>query len=1090
MSASSVGQIELDLTVNKSNFESQMQGIQNLAKKAGLALAAAFSVKKLVDFGAQCVRLGSDLAEVQNVVDVTFPRMSRQIDDFAKKAATSFGLSETVAKRMSGTYGAMAKAFGFGEKQAYDMATSLTGLAGDVASFYNIDHDAAYTKLKSVFTGETESLKDLGVVMTQTALDQYALANGFGKTTKAMSEAEKVALRYKFVQDQLSLAAGDFSRTSDGWANQVRILKLQFESLQATIGQGLITALTPVIKVINTIIGKLMSLANAFKAFVALVGGGKGKGAAVAAKGMDALAGSAGKAGGAMEGAGEAAKGAGGSAKKAAKEIKNATTGIDELNIIQTPDEPGGGGGGGGAGGGGGDYAADDFDMGELQEQEAEVDSRLQKIADKFNELKDLFSKGFWDAFGDTAVFDSIQKSIDGIEKSLKEIFTDPQVLAAADRYAKSVAYNLGRISGSTASIGVSIGDNLLGGLDRYLDQNKERIKEHLVTMFDLKTRIMDISGNLAEALATVFESLRSDAAKNLTSHIIGIFTEAYMGAGEVVGKLSVDLYDMITAPFINNADRFRTSIEGTFKAIEPAFGTLEKFVSETFAKIGKTYDEHVAPMIKAFRDGFDKIVEKLLNLYDTYIVPLLEQISERFSEFKESALDPLIDKFLEFAGKVADAVTALWNNVLLPFILWFLDQAVPVISNFASVAINAFFSFFTGVSQVVQGILTALGWLMDFLIGVFTGDWSKAWEGIKTILSGLWDAMKALVDLAINAIKSAIDLTLAAIKGLWELIWNGIKAFASNVWNQIKSNAESIFNAIKDKLSDIWDSVRKTIEEKWNAIKEWFIGIWNKIKDVFKPGEMVAVGKNIMSKLWDGLKEVWNQILGWLNGIADAIKNIWDGVVNSAKSAFESARDEARESDREERSGGGGGGPGGRRSGGGGGHVVGRGATKAYASGGLPSSGQMFVANENGVPEMVGSWGGRAAVANNMQITEGIARAVHAGMRAAIAPLVSQVSSAATNAAPPLASIGRPEASSPAVDEETLQRMVTQAVMLSDTVRSGTGSTSGTDMVIELLRKIIELIESMDLTVNIDLREVKKRLADLDRRSGYSFSG
>ena len=190
MSATSVGQIGLDLVVNKNQFESQMAGITGMAKKAGAALAAAFGVKKLVDFGKQCLELGSNLAEVQNVVDVTFPKMTAQVDEFAKNAAKSFGLSETMAKQYTGTFGAMAKAFGFTEKQAYDMGSTLTGLAGDVASFYNISQDEAYTKLKSVFTGETESLKDLGVVMTQTALDSYAMANGFGKTTSAMSEAE------------------------------------------------------------------------------------------------------------------------------------------------------------------------------------------------------------------------------------------------------------------------------------------------------------------------------------------------------------------------------------------------------------------------------------------------------------------------------------------------------------------------------------------------------------------------------------------------------------------------------------------------------------------------------------------------------------------------------------------------------------------------------------------------------------------------------------------------------------------------------------------------------------------------------------
>ena len=157
--AESVGQIGLDLVVNQNNFNRQMAGIQGLAKKAGAALAAAFAIKKIIDFGKSAIELGSDLTEVQNVVDVTFPKMSKQIDAFAKNAALSFGLSETMAKKFTGTFGAMAKAFGFSEGAAYDMSTTLTGLAGDVASFYNLSKDEAYTKLKSVFTGETESLE-------------------------------------------------------------------------------------------------------------------------------------------------------------------------------------------------------------------------------------------------------------------------------------------------------------------------------------------------------------------------------------------------------------------------------------------------------------------------------------------------------------------------------------------------------------------------------------------------------------------------------------------------------------------------------------------------------------------------------------------------------------------------------------------------------------------------------------------------------------------------------------------------------------------------------------------------------------------
>lgn len=218
------------------------------------------------------------------------------------------------------------------------MGSTLTGLAGDVASFYNLDQNEAYTKIKSVFTGETESLKDLGVVMTQTALDSYALANGFGKTTSKMSEAEKVALRYSFVQNQLSAATGDFARTSDSWANQVRTMKLQMQSFMATIGQGLINLFTPAIKMINTVIGKLATLANAFKSFTELITGNKSSSSA--ASPITDLSNTAGSAtddlqnaSGAADNLSKSTNGVGTAAKKAAKEMK-ALMGFDKINKL------------------------------------------------------------------------------------------------------------------------------------------------------------------------------------------------------------------------------------------------------------------------------------------------------------------------------------------------------------------------------------------------------------------------------------------------------------------------------------------------------------------------------------------------------------------------------------------------------------------------------------------------------------------------------------------------------------------------------------------------------------------------------------
>lgn len=153
------------------------------------------------------------------------------------------------------------------------MSTTLTGLAGDVASFYNIAQDEAYTKLKSVFTGETESLKELGVVMTQDALDAYALSKGLTVTTSSMTEQQKVALRYSFVLDKLATAQGDFANTATSWANQTRILNLRIESIKASLGQGFINLFNPILIAVNKLLSKLDLAAKAFKSFTELVFG-------------------------------------------------------------------------------------------------------------------------------------------------------------------------------------------------------------------------------------------------------------------------------------------------------------------------------------------------------------------------------------------------------------------------------------------------------------------------------------------------------------------------------------------------------------------------------------------------------------------------------------------------------------------------------------------------------------------------------------------------------------------------------------------------------------------------------------------------
>ena len=266
--------INIILRVNgQSGYVNALNQVTNSTNSFGSSIGNVTSLLgKLVSAGAiiaftrQCITAASDLQEVANVINVTFGQASDVVNKWAKTQAANFGLSETSAKRYIGTYGTMATQFGLTRDQAAKMGIELTKLTGDVASFYNIDEKLASIKLKSVFTGETETLKELGVVMTQAQLDAYAMEKGLGKTTKQMSEQEKLLLRYQFTMDKLAHTQGDFQRTSDGWANSARGLKLNLENLKIEIGNELLPvagmALSAVNKGLQTLAPYLIGIAQ------------------------------------------------------------------------------------------------------------------------------------------------------------------------------------------------------------------------------------------------------------------------------------------------------------------------------------------------------------------------------------------------------------------------------------------------------------------------------------------------------------------------------------------------------------------------------------------------------------------------------------------------------------------------------------------------------------------------------------------------------------------------------------------------------------------------------------------------------------
>ena len=751
-----------------SAIKQSFNGLGSAVKKIGLLIGGAFAVGKLVQFGKECVELGSDLAEVQNVVDVTFTTMSDKVNEFAKNAMTSAGLSETMAKRYVGTFGAMSKSFGFSESQAYDMSTALTQLTGDVASFYNISQDLAYIKLKSVFTGETETLKDLGVVMTQSALDQYALANGYGKTTSAMTEQEKVALRFAFVQEQLSAASGDFIRTSDSWANQVRVMQLQLQSLKATVGQGLINIFTPVLKVINILLGKLATLANAFKSFTELITGKKssgqtsGSGAGLA--GTDAIADTADQYGQAADNAKKLADATNDNAKatkKANKETKNYLSSLDEVHKVtstgsNSSSTPSSSGGSGGAGNSGLPSSVGNVDYGNL----AEGETALDKISDSAKKLADLLKK-LWKPFQDAwkkegkNTINAAKVALDGLKK-----------------------------------LAVSVGKSLV---EVWTNGTGTTI---LTTMLRIAQNVLKTIGNIASGFADAWNK------NNVGTQIIQNIADALVVVMQFVERIAED-----TAAWAANLNFYPllesiSNLTSTFAPILESIGNVLEWI----------YNNIVLPMLKwLIETGIPTVINLVSDLAGFFADH--QSIIEAFGAALIGAFAAA--KIAGLASRIAGSITTVAS--FIKGLIALMTGSSGIMGGIKAIATAI------GPGGIFIAAITAC-----IAIGVLL---YKNWDKIKEVAGEVWDWIKNKTSTFVNAISSSLKNLASKIVTIWDNVkssayqkWTAIWSTVGNLVERIKNGIVEKFTSAKNKVVDIFGGIKDTIRKILNKV----IGIVN----------------------------------------------------------------------------------------------------------------------------------------------------------------------------------------------------------------------------------------------------------------------
>lgn len=727
------GRLNFDTKIDTKGFNvgtkqlsNSLGGLKLMLGKVAVAAAVAFAVKKLVDFGKQAVSVASDLQEVQNVVDTAFGSMANKMEDFADTSIKQFGISRLAAKQTGSTFMAMASGMGIAQSSASDMAIALTGLSADMASFYNVEQDVASTALKSVFTGETETLKQFGIVMTEANLEAFALSQGISKSVSDMSQAEKVQLRYNYVMSQTALAQGDFAKTQGSWANQTRILSEQWKEFSGTIGQALMGVLLPAVKVLNNAMSSLITYAQAAVKALADVFG------------ID-ISESAGSTG----------------------TLVTDTTDIADSSA---------------------DVADNYSDMADSAEKAAKANENQLAGFDKITKLSD--SKSDKDKSGSTigkidmglygkqgTISTKVDVDTGGAKKKISDFFKSvKKVFGQIGKYIKK---NFGGIFSGIWDGLKSEGKELWGTFNQIFTDLKSLIdpfKQYLSGDFTtyLQTAFSTL-GNIAVGLFDSFNTVFSDLwnvvlfpfVSNLVTVVLPMITQFWTQVWLTISTL----FDSIKEIF----DTLWT------ECISPVLGFITQAWCDLMILLSDFWNEWGEPIFEGIREAISTTADIFLNIWETILKPIFDKIMETADRIWTEHLKPLIAEFLDFVGELITGATAIYNKFIAPIVNWLVDVLGPIVVKIANKIWDTVGGIIGNIIDAIKGVITTLKGIVQFITGVFTGNWSKAWEGIKNIFKGVWDALFGIIKVPINLIIDGINM-------LWSGIYNVVKGIVDSI--------------------------------------------------------------------------------------------------------------------------------------------------------------------------------------------------------------------------------------------------------------------------------------------------------------------
>nr|DAJ33734.1 MAG TPA: minor tail protein [Caudoviricetes sp.] len=895
-----------------------------LAKFAGFAILG----KKLLDVGMYSTQTALEVAASMNQIKRQMGESSQSFLKWVNDNANAMNMGVGEATNYGAVYSNLFSGFIKDTNKLSAYTAKMLQTSAVVAEGSGRSITDVMERIRSGLLGNTEAIEDLGINVGVAMIESTEAFKKFanGQSWQQLDYQTQQQIRLMAILEQATAKYGD--TLSNSVNGSISLFKSLMKDSALNLGNAMLPIINAIMPVLNSFAMVLKNVTAKLAEFIALMFNKKatvkdGVGGAVGDMGnaMKDAAGGAGDLADAVDDAGDSAGGladnlgdSAKNAKKAAKELLG-LLGFDEINILQKPkdDDAGGSGGGGGGGGGkggkgkggGGGPFKDILPEVELTDMDNKFKSIFDGLGDKLKGLFDLFKKGFDAAFRPEGL-ERIKAALERIKKTLEEIATDPRVVNAFNRMTEKIAYALGQIAGSLATIGVGIGVLLTESIANGLERQKERIIRALVALFDNIGNIAEAVGNIAQAFSSAFyDVITSTGAVRIGSAIVSTLLSLTSTIVEVGSKLAGSLFKGFEKVVVTSAPKISSMLQSLLDIVAPIFETIESVVDKFGDGLSSVYDEHVAPAIDSIANAFNGLIDIILILWEGSWKPFAEFLSNTFGISIETVADLLGGIILESLKLLADTIKLVADG-FTAFSDWCKENK-EIISTVANVIGT--------LATVWQGI-KLLSWAEQ--AGGLAGAFELLSGKVSFIVSGIKDlglALKALTfdklvsfgetiylnalyakDFVVNSGKLIVELGKTALElGKSALAWGvhaaqmGLAAAAEIAQSVAAGVAAAATWALNGAIAVLTSPITLVIAaiaaliaigvllyQNWDTVVEFAKTAWQGLCD-FISGVCQAIGE-FFSGLWMKLQEIFEPIGQWFG---EKFQEGWDGIVN-----------------------------------------------------------------------------------------------------------------------------------------------------------------------------------------------------------------